>query len=152
MVNNDEVEENRKEQKSVVKENKPQVPYPNMMKREHTNEQFGKFLKLLKKLHINLLFVDALLQMPNYIKFLNGLLTNKRKLDDSLNTDNVLADLRASINVMPYKMFKQLGLGKPKHTRISIQLEDSTIRYPKGIIEDVLVKIDKFIFLVDFVC
>ena len=62
-----------------------------------------------------------------------------------------LADLGASINLMPYKMFKQLGLGEPKPTRMSIQLADRTIRFPRGIIEDVLVKIDKFIFLVDFV-
>ncbi|KAG8472227.1 hypothetical protein CXB51_034304 [Gossypium anomalum] len=40
----------------------------------------------------------------------------------SLNVNNPLADLGASINVMPYKMFKQLGLGKPKQTRMSIQL------------------------------
>ncbi|KAA3470605.1 protein kinase 2B, chloroplastic-like [Gossypium australe] len=52
---------------------------------------------------------------------------------------------------MPYKMFKQLGLEKPKHTRMSIQLVDRTIRYPRGIIEDVLLKIDEFIFPVNFV-
>ncbi|KAK5840148.1 hypothetical protein PVK06_009030 [Gossypium arboreum] len=69
----------------------------------------------------------------------------------SLDISHALADLGASINVMPYKMFKQLGLGKPKQTRMSIQLVDKTIRIPRGIIEDVLMKIDKFIFLVDFV-
>ncbi|KAK5825663.1 hypothetical protein PVK06_020521 [Gossypium arboreum] len=69
----------------------------------------------------------------------------------SLDVNNALADLGASINVMPYKMFKQLGLGKPKQTRMSIQLADKTIRFPRGIIEDVLEKIDKFIFPVDFI-
>ncbi|PPD96206.1 hypothetical protein GOBAR_DD06775 [Gossypium barbadense] len=64
---------------------------------------------------------------------------------------NTLAGLEASINVMPYKMFKQLGLGKPKHTRMSIQLADRTIRYLTGIIQDVLVQIDKFIFPIHFV-
>ncbi|KAK5825764.1 hypothetical protein PVK06_020630 [Gossypium arboreum] len=68
-----------------------------------------------------------------------------------LDVNNALADLGASINVIPYKMFKQLGLGKPKQTRMSIQLADKTIRFPRGIIEDVLVKIDKFIFPVDFI-
>ncbi|KAA3460473.1 bromodomain-containing protein [Gossypium australe] len=52
---------------------------------------------------------------------------------------------------MPYTLFKRLGLGKPKQTRMSIQLADKTVRIPKGIIEDVLVKIDKFVFPVDFV-
>ncbi|KAG8491410.1 hypothetical protein CXB51_014616 [Gossypium anomalum] len=69
----------------------------------------------------------------------------------SLDVNNALADLRASINVKPYNMFKQLGLGKPKQTRMSIQLADKTIRFPRGIIEDVLVKVDKFIFPVDFI-
>ncbi|KAK5812937.1 hypothetical protein PVK06_028381 [Gossypium arboreum] len=69
----------------------------------------------------------------------------------SLDIRHALADLGASINVMPYKMFKQLGLGKPKQTRMSIQLANKTIRFPRGIIENVLVKGDKFIFPVDFV-
>ena len=69
----------------------------------------------------------------------------------SLDINHALADLGVSINVMPYKMFKQLGLGKPKQTRMSIQLADKTIRFPRGIIEDVLVKVDKFIFPIDFV-
>ncbi|KAK5839228.1 hypothetical protein PVK06_008002 [Gossypium arboreum] len=69
----------------------------------------------------------------------------------SLDINHALADLGAIINIMPYKMFKQLGLGKPKQTRMSIQLVDKTIRFPRGIIEDVLVKVDKFIFPIDFV-
>ncbi|KAK5825534.1 hypothetical protein PVK06_020378 [Gossypium arboreum] len=94
------------------------------------------------------------------LAILQNKLTNKLKdpgsfmipcLIGSLDVNNALADLRASINVMPYKMFKQLGLGKPKQTRISIQLADKTIRFPRGIIENVLVKIEKFIFPVDFI-
>ena len=52
---------------------------------------------------------------------------------------------------MPYKLFKKLGLRELKPTRMSIQLANRSIKYPKVIIEDMLVKIDKFIFLVDFV-
>ncbi|KAK5785997.1 hypothetical protein PVK06_040621 [Gossypium arboreum] len=69
----------------------------------------------------------------------------------SLNVEKALADLGASINLMPYKMFKQLGLGEPKPTMMSIQLVDRSNKYPRDIIEDVLVTVDKFIFLVDFV-
>ncbi|KAK5836456.1 hypothetical protein PVK06_012245 [Gossypium arboreum] len=69
----------------------------------------------------------------------------------NLNIEKALADLGASINLMPYKMFKQLGLGEPKPIRMSIQLADRSIKYPRGIIEDVLVKVDKFIFPIDFV-
>ncbi|XP_073152975.1 uncharacterized protein [Henckelia pumila] len=62
-----------------------------------------------------------------------------------------LCDLGASINLMPYSVFRKLSLGEPKSTRMSLQLADRSIKYPRGIIEDVLVKVDKFIFLVDFV-
>ncbi|XP_073121740.1 uncharacterized protein [Henckelia pumila] len=63
----------------------------------------------------------------------------------------VLCHLGASINLMPYFVFRKLNLGELKSTRMSLQLADMYIKYPRGIIEDVLVKVDKFIFLVDFV-
>ncbi|KAG8499030.1 hypothetical protein CXB51_005405 [Gossypium anomalum] len=47
----------------------------------------------------------------------------------SLNVENALTDLGASINLMPYKMFKQLGLEEPKPTRMSIQLADRSVKY-----------------------
>ncbi|XP_073153675.1 uncharacterized protein [Henckelia pumila] len=62
-----------------------------------------------------------------------------------------LCDWDASINLMPYSVFRKLSLGEPKSTRMSLQLVDRSIKYPPGIIEDVLVKVDKFIFPVDFV-
>ncbi|XP_019157781.1 PREDICTED: uncharacterized protein LOC109154451 [Ipomoea nil] len=62
-----------------------------------------------------------------------------------------LADLGASINLMPFDLFKKLDLGTLKPTRICIQLVDRPIKHPKGVIEDVLVRVDKFIFPVDFV-
>jgi len=62
-----------------------------------------------------------------------------------------LCDLGASINLMPYSLFKKLGLGEIKHTSVSLQLAYKSTKHPIGIIEDVLVKVDKFIFLVDFI-
>ncbi|XP_073137556.1 uncharacterized protein [Henckelia pumila] len=62
-----------------------------------------------------------------------------------------LCDLGASINLMSYSVFRKLSLGEPKSTRMSLKLADRSIKYPRGIIEDVLVKVDKFIFPVDFV-
>ena len=52
-----------------------------------------------------------------------------------------MLDLGAGINLMPYCIYKQLGLGKLKPTRICLQLADRSIRYPVGIIEDILVKV-----------
>ena len=48
-------------------------------------------------------------------------------------------------------MYKQLGLGELKPTNITLSLADRSVKIPKGIVEDVLVKVDKFYYLVDFV-
>ncbi|XP_076916432.1 uncharacterized protein LOC143576154 [Bidens hawaiensis] len=69
----------------------------------------------------------------------------------SLSVSKALADLGASINLMPYSVFAKLDLGEPKPTRMSIQLADRSVKYPRGIVENMLVKIDKFVFPVDFV-
>ncbi|XP_024020041.1 uncharacterized protein LOC112091220 [Morus notabilis] len=62
-----------------------------------------------------------------------------------------LCDLGASINLMPMSIFKRLGIGEVRPTTISLQLADRSIATPKGKIEDVLVRVDKFIFPADFI-
>ncbi|XP_075481126.1 uncharacterized protein LOC142521835 [Primulina tabacum] len=62
-----------------------------------------------------------------------------------------LCDLGASINLMPFSFYRELELGKVKPTTITLQLADRSLTYPRGIVEDVLVKVDKFIFPADFV-
>ena len=62
-----------------------------------------------------------------------------------------LLDLGASVNLMPHSVYMQLGLGEIKPTSITLSLADRSVKIPKGIVEDVLVKIDKFYYPVDFV-
>ena len=65
--------------------------------------------------------------------------------------NKALLDLGASVNLLPYSVYKQLGLGELKPTSMTLQLADRSVKIPRGIIEDVLVKVDKFYFPVDFV-
>ena len=65
--------------------------------------------------------------------------------------DKALLDLGASVNLLPYSVYKQLGLGELKPTNITLSLADRLVKIPKGIVEDVLVKVDKFYYPVDFV-
>ncbi|XP_022897540.1 uncharacterized protein LOC111411218 [Olea europaea var. sylvestris] len=61
-----------------------------------------------------------------------------------------LLDLGTSVNLMPHSIYLLLGLGEIKPTSVVLQLADrSTIR-PRGVVEDVLVQIDKFYYPVDF--
>ncbi|XP_038884893.1 uncharacterized protein LOC120075511 [Benincasa hispida] len=68
-----------------------------------------------------------------------------------LDVGHALCDLGVSINLMPLSIFKKLGIGEAQPTSITLQLADRTIKYPKGKIEDVLVKVDNFIFPADFI-
>ena len=65
--------------------------------------------------------------------------------------DKALLDLGASVNLLPYSMYKQLGLGELKPTNITLSLADRSVKIPKGIVDDVLVKVDNFYYPVDFV-
>ncbi|GKB78670.1 DNA-directed DNA polymerase [Tanacetum coccineum] len=115
----------------VQPSNKVQTPFPRILRKEKKEAQQKKFLENLKQLYINLPFIEALAQMPKYAKFLK--------------------DLGASISLMPYTMYKKLGLGEPKATRMSLELADRSIQYPRGIIKNVLIKVDKFVLPIDFI-
>ena len=65
--------------------------------------------------------------------------------------DNILFDLGASIDLMPLSIFRALGLGELKQTTVSLQLANKSIEYPLCVIEDVLIKVDKFYFPADFI-
>ena len=62
-----------------------------------------------------------------------------------------LCDSGANINLMPLYIAKRLSLGKLTSTAMTLQMADRTLAHHKGIIENVLIKVGKFIFPVDFV-
>ncbi|GJT56691.1 reverse transcriptase domain-containing protein [Tanacetum coccineum] len=64
---------------------------------------------------------------------------------------NALADFGASINLLPHSIYKQLGLGALKPTRMTLELANRSVTHPMGIAEDVVVRVDGFTFLADFV-
>ncbi|XP_024025997.1 uncharacterized protein LOC112092920 [Morus notabilis] len=60
----------------------PPLPFPQRFQKNTLDEQFEKFLNIFKRIHINIHFVDALEQMPNYAKFMKEVMSKKRKLED----------------------------------------------------------------------
>ena len=58
------------------------IPYPQCLKKNKLDKQFTKFMKVFKKLHINIPFSDGLEQMPSYVKFMKDILSKKRRLSD----------------------------------------------------------------------
>src|SRR3954466_13880970 len=69
----------------------------------------------------------------------------------NIKFNNALCDLGASVNILPYSLFKKLNIGEVKPTKMTLQLADRSVIHPRGIVEDVLVKVDKFIYPVDLV-
>ena len=53
--------------------------------------------------------------------------------------DKALLDFRASVNLLPYYVYMQLGLGELKLTSVILQLADKSVKVPRGIVEDVLI-------------
>ncbi|RVW73354.1 Retrovirus-related Pol polyprotein from transposon 17.6 [Vitis vinifera] len=102
--------------------------------------------------------LDMIKQVPTYAKFLKDLCTIKRGLNVTKKAflteqvvEKALLDLGASVNLLPYSIYKQLGLGELKPTSITLSLADRSVKIPRGIIEDVLVQVDNFYYPVDFV-
>ena len=65
--------------------------------------------------------------------------------------DKALLDLGASVNLLPYSVYKQLGLGELNPINIILSLADRSVKIPNGKVEDVFVKVDKFYYPMDFV-
>ncbi|XP_072088063.1 uncharacterized protein [Arachis hypogaea] len=76
------MKEHPQEQKKVEKSYIPSLPYPQWFKRELKDQQFPKFLKVFKKLEINIPLAEALEQMPLYAKFLKELINQKRSWNE----------------------------------------------------------------------
>jgi hypothetical protein len=66
--------------------------------------------------------------------------------------ERALLDLGASVNLLPYSVYLQLGLGELKSTSMTLQLADRSVKILRGIIEDVLIKVDKFFFSYGLYC
>ena len=67
------------------------------------------------------------------------------------NHERAMLDSGASINLMPFSVYKKLGLNDLRKTTMSLVLADASARSPKGIVEDVLIQVEKLIIPADFV-
>ncbi|XP_062100899.1 uncharacterized protein LOC133806827 [Humulus lupulus] len=164
-----DVAASRTPQKSPEIQNLPQqLPFPQRFQKQKKDGQFKKFLDMLRQLHINIPLVEALEQMPNYVKFMKDILTKKRRLGE-FETVALTKECSSFLqNKLPPKMKDpgsftfpctignsycgmKLGIGEVRPTTVTLQLADRSLAYPDGKIEDVLVKVDKFIFPADFI-
>jgi hypothetical protein len=164
----------------------PKAPYPKRLQAPKNGGKLEDILEVFKQVQINIPFLDAIQQIPSYAKFLEDLVTVKRKTnvpkkafmieqvsailqcklplkykDPGCPTitcmigvsqiERALLDLGASVNLLPYLVYLQLGLGELKPTSMTLQLANRSVKVPQEIVEGVLIKVDKFYFPVDFI-
>ncbi|GJU24479.1 putative nucleotidyltransferase, ribonuclease H [Tanacetum coccineum] len=120
---------------------------------EYKEKDFDKVLRHINDFEHNISVLNEEVRMVQH----QYKTTNDERdslLEETIRQSGItkaLADLGASISLMPYSMFVRLNLADLKPTRMCIELANKTTQFPKGIAENVVVKIDKFVFPVDFV-
>ncbi|XP_070041387.1 uncharacterized protein [Nicotiana tomentosiformis] len=143
-------ETSRREDTNDGSKHMPALPFPQKLYKEKLDKQFERFLDMLRHVNVNLPFTDVLSQIPAYAKFLKEILTKKRKIEETSVVK--LTEHCSSIlqNKLPQKKLEK-EIGEIRSVSISLQLADQTTITPEGIVEDVLVRVDKFVVPVDFI-
>ena len=136
---------------------KVNIPLLDMIKQVPTYAKFLKDLcKVKRGLNVNKKAflteqVSAIIECKTPVKYKDPGCPTISVNIGGISVEKALLDLGASVNLLPYSMYKQLGLGELKPTSISLSLADRSIKIPKGTIEDVLIQVDRFYYPVDFV-
>jgi hypothetical protein len=95
--------------------------------------------------------VSSLIQRNTPLKFKDPGAPTISCIIGQKEIDKALLDLRVGVNLLSYSVYQQLGLGELKPTIVILQLADWSNKKPRGIVEDVIIKVDKFFFPMDFI-
>ncbi|XP_059591059.1 uncharacterized protein LOC132253323, partial [Vitis vinifera] len=141
----------------VLRQVKVNIPLLDMIKQVPTYAKFLKDLCTIKRgLTVNKKAflteeVSAILQCKSPLKYKDSGSPTISVMIGGKVVEKALLDLGASVNLLPYSVYKQLGLGELKPTAITLSLADRSVKIPRGVIEDVLVQVDNFYYPVDFI-
>ena len=148
---------NQTEMLEVLRQVKVNIPLLDMIKQVPTYAKFLKDLCTVKRgLNVNKKAflteqVSAIIECKTPVKYKDPGCPTISVNIGGISVEKALLDLGASVNLLPYSMCKQLGLGELKPTSITLSLADRSIKIPKGTVEDVLIQVDRFYYPVDFV-
>ena len=148
---------NQTEMLEVLRQVKVNIPLLDMIKQVPTYAKFLKDLCTVKRsLNVNKKAflteqVSAIIGNKTPVKYKDPGCPTISVNIGGISMEKALLDLGASVNLLPYSMYKRLGLGELKPTSITLSLADRSIKIQKGTIEDVLIQVDKFYYPVDFV-
>ncbi|XP_075081780.1 uncharacterized protein LOC142166423 [Nicotiana tabacum] len=110
----------------------------------------------VQQVQINIPLVDIMQEVPKYVKYIRDIVANKMRLAEFETvalTEECISRIQSNI---PQKLkdlvsiFRQLVLGEPRPTTMSLQLVDLPVVHPEGVIEDALLQVGSIIFPDDF--
>ena len=136
---------NQTEILEVLRQVKVNIPLLDMIKQVPTYAKFLKDLCTVKRgFNVNKKVflteqVSAIIECKTPAKYKDPGCPTISVNIGGFSVEKALLDLGASMNLLPYSMYKQLGLGELKSTSITLSLADRSIKIPKGTIEDVLI-------------
>ena len=136
---------------------KVNIPLLDMIKQVPTYAKFLKDLCTIKRgLNVNKKAflteqVSAIIQCKSPLKYKDPGCPTISVMIGGTIVEKALLDLGASVNLLPYSVYKELGLGELKPTSITLPLTDRSVKIPRVIIEVVLVQVYNFYYPVDFV-
>ncbi|RVW47918.1 hypothetical protein CK203_102078 [Vitis vinifera] len=152
---------NANPEKELIKEElmkkRTSPPFPQALHGKKGIKNASEILEVLSKgLNVNKKAflteqVSAIIQCKSPLKYKDPGCPTISVMIGGKVVEKALLDLGASVNLLPYSVYKQLGLGELKPTSITLSLADRSVKIPRGIIEDVLVQVDNFYYPVDFV-
>nr|CAN78226.1 hypothetical protein VITISV_004314 [Vitis vinifera] len=140
----------------VLRQVKVNIPLLDMIKQVSNYAKFLKDLCTIKRgLNVNKKAflteqVSAIIQCKSPVKYKDLGYPTISVMIGGMIVEKALLDLGASVNLLPYSVYKQLGLGELKTTSITLSLADRSVKIPRGMIEDVLVQVDNFYYPVGF--
>jgi hypothetical protein len=141
----------------ILKQVKINIPLLDVIKQILS---YAKFLKELctvkRKLHVQKRAflceqVSVILQHKTPPKYKDPSCPKISCVIGDFRIEQALLDLGIGMNLLPFLVYEQLGPGELKPTSITLQFADRFVRIPGGVVEDVLVQVDKFYFPIDFI-
>ena len=148
---------NQTEMLEVLRQVKVNIPLLDMIKQVPTYAKLLKDLCTVKRgLNVNKKAflteqVSAIIECKTPVRYKDPGCPTISVNIGGISVEKALLDLGASVNLFPYSMYKQLGLGELKPTSITLSLANRSIKILKGTIENVLIQVDRFYYPVDFV-
>ncbi|XP_070047287.1 uncharacterized protein [Nicotiana tomentosiformis] len=140
-------------QNQTTLKKRPPAPFPQRLAKYQKDEQYKKFLEMLKQIQVNIPLIDALKEMPGYAEMMKDLMSHKFNFQDLAMVTLIQTCSAVVTRPIAEKLSDPGSFTIPCTigNYAFAKLADWTVKRPSGILDDVLVQVGKFVFPADFI-